>query len=487
MFQYLFLHPASLCSLVHFTLVIVLSVRIIMRRPPTGTALAWIVLIVALPFVGAFIYMLIGERRISRTRTERILHLDEQMRLLDQSPAIVTTQRDDRPDSVARGLGRLGDLLAGSPVVHGSQFEIFSDTEATLQAIAADIDSASRSVLMEFYIWNQGGAADEVLNALIRAAGRGVSCRVLVDALGGRPWWKGKQPGQLRDAGVDVRPALPVSPLRQLFGRADLRLHRKIVVIDDQVAWTGSMNLVDPRFFKQDAGVGQWVDAMVRLQGSAVTPLAMTMLGDWAIETGEAMDSVIRQTGLRPPPPVGQADLQVIPSGPGQGADAILLMILGLVNAAQKRITLTTPYLVPDESLVRALRGAAGRGVQVQLILPERVDSLLTRYASRSYYDDLLETNVEIYLYRDGLLHTKSIVVDDSLSMFGTVNLDMRSFWLNYEVALFIYDSEFARQLHELHETYLADSSRLDETEWASRPRRSRFLENSMRLFSPLL
>jgi cardiolipin synthase A/B len=148
---------------------------------------------------------------------------------------------------------------------------------------------------------------------------------------------------------------------------------------------------------------------------------------------------------------------------------------------------ITTPYLVPDDALILALRGAAARGVKVSLILPEKVDSFLTRYASRSYYDELLDIGVEVLLYRDGLLHTKSITADRSISMFGTVNLDMRSLWLNYEVALFVYDADFANALHALQETYMARSDTLDPAVWAARPFRQRFACNMLRLASPLL
>lgn len=286
---------------------------------------------------------------------------------------------------------------------------------------------------------------------------------------------------------MDVRPALPTGLFRLLFGRTDLRLHRKIVVIDGSVAWTGSMNLVDPRFFKQDAGVGEWVDAMARLQGSVVVPLAATLTSDWILETGERLDDVMTSAGLHVVEPQGSADIQVIPSGPGQSKDGLLQMILALINSAEHELVLTTPYLVPDESLLRAIRGAAGRGVRVHLIVPEKVDSVLTRYASRSYYDDLLEVGVEIHLFQSGLLHTKAITVDGLLSMFGTVNLDMRSFWLNYEVSLFVYDQAFATQLRHLQQTYIDSSAPLTAESWARRSFASRFLENLLRLFSPLL
>ena len=314
-----------------------------------------------------------------------------------------------------------------------------------------------------------------------------MQCYLLIDALGARPWWKGAQPKRLRDAGVQLRAALPTGLLRTLIGRTDLRLHRKIVVIDGAAAWTGSMNLVDPRYFKQESGVGEWVDAMVRLEGTVVNPLAGILIGDWVLETGEPLQKLIDGAGLGRAQPVGMANVQVVPSGPGQSEDGLLQMILGLINSARHELVLTTPYLVPDDAMMFALRGAAGRGVQVTLIVPEKVDSFLTRYASRSYYDDLLDAGVVIQLYRGGLLHTKSISVDGTMSMFGTVNLDMRSLWLNYEVALFIYHREFADALHALQKTYIGQSVRLDPADWATRPFRQRFFENALRLFSPLL
>lgn len=483
------LHPSNITLFAHVLIMLVLGVRVIMKRPAPGVALAWLLLIATFPLGGALIYLLIGERRISQGRARGIatLRIDFR-RITDAAIQEGLTNVDwSRHSFAVRAMNQLGRNMVGSPTVHGSSFQLFSNTQEILETIARDIDSAQSSVLMEFYIWNEGGRADEVLEAVIRAAKRGVCCCVLVDALGARPWWKGKQPQRLLDAGVDVRPALPVGLFRSLVGRADLRLHRKIVVIDGSAAWTGSMNLVDPRFFKQDSEVGEWVDAMVRLQGAVVVPLASTMIGDWMLETGEPLEDVIARAGLRLVEPHGPVDIQVIPSGPGETGDGLLQMILALIHAAREELVLTTPYLIPDDSLLRALRGAAGRGVTVRLIVPEKVDSFLTRNASRSYYDDLLDVGVEIYLYRGGLLHTKSIVADGAMSMFGTVNLDMRSFWLNYEVALFVYEREFSTELRRLQQSYQDDSILLDPAAWGRRSFGHRFLENALRPVSPLL
>lgn len=482
-------HILSISFALHALTVTGLTLRVIMRRPPTGVAMAWLLAILALPYVGALAYLLIGERRIGRERARNLQALrgefkEQASALLQLGTGEVDWSRH-RPQFAS--ISRLGDTLAGSPMVSGSHLELFGDTEAILSQLANDIDAATTSVTMEFYIWNAGGRADDVLEALIRATKRGVHCRVLIDALGARPWWRGDQPQRLREAGVALRPALPVGLWRTFIGRADLRLHRKIVLIDGRIAWTGSMNLVDPRFFKQDSGVGQWVDAMARIEGVAVAPLAVTLLGDWALESHEPVSQLITSSRLPKLASTGSADVQVIPAGPGQNGDALLQMIVACIHAANHELVLTTPYLIPDESLLQAIRGAAARGVRVDVVLPEKVDSFLTRHACRSYYDELLAAGVHIQLYRGGLLHTKSIRVDQNLSMFGTVNLDLRSFWLNYEVALFIHDASFASKLTDLHHAYLADCTELSRDGWARRSFTHRLIQDTLRLASPLL
>lgn len=483
------LHSLTVTAALHVIIVLTITVRVIMNRPATGVALAWLFLVAVLPFFGGLIYLLLGERRIGGRRARAMGALRADYRRMSEAAlrdgvAVVDWSRHAEE---AEGLDRLGRAITASTTVAGSDLALMSDTLEMLDRLAADIDAARSSVLMEFYIWNEGGKADVVLEALIRAAERGVSCRLLVDALGGRPWWRSGQPARLQAAGVAVAPALPVGLLRSIFGRTDLRLHRKIAVIDGRVGWIGSMNLVDPRYFKQDAGVGEWVDAMVRVEGPAVALLGATVIGDWVLETGEAIETLITDVGLEFGEPRGETDLQVVSSGPGETGDGLLLMLLAMINAARRELILTTPYFVPDDSLLRALRGAAGRGVRVALVLPERIDSRFSRHASRSYFDELLAMGVEIHAFRGGLLHTKSISVDGVMAMFGTANLDMRSLWLNYEVSLFVYGKEFAVGLAALQARYIADSDRIDPQAFASRPFRERLVDNTVRLISPLL
>jgi cardiolipin synthase len=468
------LNPIVLYGFLQFVLVITISVRVIMNRPSVGVALAWLLIVALIPVAGILLYFTIGERRISPRRMQRRASLLSDFKSIANtvfSKNLVDIDWSAMTDG-AQSMNSLGTNLLGSKTVTGNRYQFCSDAQEILEAIKKDIDSAKTSVLVEFYIWNKGGAADAVLDAIIAAAGRGVSCRVLVDDIGGAPWW--------------VRKALPAGIFRTIVGRTDLRLHRKIVVIDGKFGWTGSMNMVDPRYFKQDAGVGEWVDAMVRVEGAVVNLLSLVMLADWVLESGESVLDLMAELDLNKTSQVGNAPTQVIPSGPGS-AITILQMLLTLVNSARKTLVLTTPYYVPDDSLRLAIKGAVGRGVDVAIVLPGKVDSFLTRYASQSYYDGLLESGVKIYLYHGGLLHTKSITVDGEISMFGTVNLDMRSLYLNYEISLFVYDHEFTATLYELQREYMENSELLDRDAWAKRPRGKQLLENTLRLMSPLL
>ena len=467
---------------VHFGLMLGVVARVLLRRPSRGMVLAWLLLAVVLPYVGAAAYFLIGERRLPRGRVQRMERFRTALgqansALLPAPPAAGESQP----------LAHAAVSLFGAPPVSGNRLSLHSDTLAILPAIAADIDAARRSVLVEFYIWAEGGLTAEVLEALIRAAQRGVSCRVLVDAMGAGGWWKGDEPARLRAAGAELRPALPVSLLRSLVGRMDLRLHRKIIAIDGEIAWTGSMNMVDPRFFKQDAGVGQWVDAMTRVEGPAAAQLAAIMLGDWIAETGEDLAHALSATGLAATAASGGAPVQVLSSGPGWSGDGLLQIMLALINAARRELVLTTPYFVPEDALVMALRGASARGVRVVVILPARIDSLLVRHASRSFFDDILSAGGEIHAFEGGLLHTKSIAVDGEVALFGTANFDMRSLWLNYEVSILVHAGSFAREVRALQERYLEASRPLLLLPWEKRPIGHRLLVSVMRLMSPLL
>jgi cardiolipin synthase len=478
---------ASSGFVAHLALQVGVAIRVVMQRRRAGETLAWLLVVTLLPVVGLVLYFTIGELRLGARRERRFVELVKPVRKWAENipeSALVdwaALEADYKP------MAMLCERTLGLPALAHNKVELIHSWEPAFEQIVADVDAATSTCHLEFYIWAEGGAADGVADALIRAVTRGVVCRVLVDALGSHDFLKSGVCMRLRAGGVDVHAALPGSFLRMPFVRYDLRLHRKIVVIDGQVAYTGSLNMVDPRGFKQDAGVGQWVDAMARIEGPVVQALQITLLGDWFVETDATIEQ-LRETGdVHPQPEHGECVVQVMPSGPGDEPNAVEQVLITAIYSARHELVLTTPYFVPSEPLSMALVAAARRGVAVTLIIPEHVDSILVRYASNAFKADLLQAGVEIALFSDGLLHTKSVTVDGTHSLFGSVNLDPRSFRLNFEVLLAIYDETFTTQLRAMQQDYLDRSERMDLELFRKRPRLGRVAEDFARLVGPLL
>jgi cardiolipin synthase len=367
-----------------------------------------------------------------------------------------------------------------------NRLELIDDWQAVFNRIIEDIDSSKINCDLQFYIWESGGRTEEVVAALERASSRGVVCRVLVDSLGSWKFLHSQEAERLQQAGIEVREALPSRLWRLPLVRYDLRMHRKLVLVDDRIAWTGSLNLVDPRYFKREAGVGQWVDAMVRIQGTVVESLAIMFQTDWQSESDHTA-SLPDMTGDQPVESVGNSIVQVLPSGPAFAVDAIEQILLTAIYSAREELIITSPYFVPSESLCLALASAAQRNVQVTIIVPARVDSILVRYASRALREQLLQAGVRLAFFKGGLLHTKSVTIDGITSLFGTLNMDPRSLRLNFEITLAVYDSVFTHELRQLQLRYLEQSEWLTLERWNKRGVGSRVIENLAKLLSPLL
>jgi cardiolipin synthase len=300
-----------------------LSARVIMRRRPVGFTLAWLTILMVFPFAGAFLYLLFGELRLGRRRAEYAERIHGLYRRWLEELRCRGAVASGNVGPECEPLVRLAEVEGGIPALSGNAWLLLDNADAIFRSLIADIDAARRTCHMEFYIWGLGGMADEVVEALLRASARGVICRVLVDAVGGHAFFRSDRVGRLRRGGVKVEAAMPVNLVRMLFVRFDLRLHRKIVVIDGETAYTGSWNLVDPRFFKKEANVGEWIDAMVRIQGPAVEALGVTFLEDWELEACEGIER-LRETGdAHPRPASGTSVVQVIPSGPLVRAESI--------------------------------------------------------------------------------------------------------------------------------------------------------------------
>lgn len=486
-----FNHWGSIGFVFGLLIQIIVVFRVIMGKRGVGETLAWVMLILGIPVVGWIMYLLIGELRLGASREKRYQKLSNavqrRLQALEPIESQVPWSSIDREYFQIAKTGR-GTL--NFPILPGNQLELFEDWQQVFDQIIADIDSATTNCDLQFYIWHSGGRTQDVVSAIERARSRGVQCRILVDSLGSWNFLHSDEAKQLAAAGAEVREALPSRLWRLPFVRYDLRMHRKLVLIDDQIAWTGSLNLIDPRFFKREAGVGQWVDAMVRVRGPIVEGLAIVFQTDWQTEDeqgSEDVDCLPDLTEGGPPAPVGSSVVQVLPSGPAFAVDAIEQILLTAVYSARRELIITSPYFVPSESLTLALASAAQRGVAVTVIVPAKVDSKLVRFASRALRDQLLAAGVRLIFFHEGLLHTKSLTIDGTTSLFGTLNMDPRSLRLNFEVTLAIYDPKFTAQLRALQQRYIAQGQELNMTQWQNRGLHMRILENLAKLLSPLL
>jgi len=467
---------------VQLTLVTGVILRVMLTRHPPGSSFAWILITVLVPYIGFLLYLLLGEKSLGRWHSRNIRR---EMRRRRQQFRHIPLGENFAPEQ-HRGISRLASRLGKYPLTQDSSLHLMTDPSEIMTRIIADIDSAKELILMEFYIWDLGGRADDVSAALIRAAKRGVKCYVLVDDIGSAQFLKSDWSKQFEEAGILLQRALEVSFFSALFARADIRLHRKIIVIDHEVGYSGSMNVADPLFFKRDENVGQWVDAMVRAKGEIVKSLHHLFSFDWNVNNDK---NPIPPFKYQTPPfdSTEQASVMMVPSGPGTSSDANMRIMLEAIYQAKKSVHIVTPYFVPSEALVLALQNAAVRGVDVQLIIPEKSDSKLVTYASHRYFDDLLQAGVRIFFFQNGVLHTKSLLVDNELSLFGTVNMDMRSMHINYELMLLVLDRDFCAKIDKMHDDYRMQSRPISLIRWYHRPLIERMKEGASYLLSPLL
>ncbi|RKS87060.1 cardiolipin synthetase 2 [Orbus hercynius] len=470
----------------YWCLIVATTLRIVTKRRPTTFVVAWMLIIYILPIVGIILYFLLGETRLGQRRVKRAQEMrpvvDNFVKQLHDYPFIFT----NNVSSVAKPLFQLCKNQTGLDGIRGNHIDLICTPDEIFDHLINDINQATSNIEMVFYIWYKGGRANDVEEALIQAAKRGVTCRLMLDSAGSRQFLKTDENHKMKQAGIEIVESLQVNLLRFMFRRLDLRQHRKIAIIDNHIAYTGSMNIVDPRFFKQDKNVGEWVDIMIRMDGPITALMSTIFASDWELETGKKI-LLPKVTVFAEPPEAQKHIMQLIPSGPGYTENMIHQALLTAIYSAQEEIIFTTPYLVPSDDLLQAICTAAQRGVNVSIIIPEKNDSVMVKWASRAFFSDLLESGVKLYQFEHNLLHTKSVFIDNQLSLVGTVNLDMRSLWLNFELTAVIDDTEFANKLNNLLKSYLSQSTEISAIKWQKRPYWYHVIERLFYFFAPLL
>ncbi len=469
----------------------ILALFIIPANRKPGEATAWLFLIFLAPMLGAILFLLLGTPKLSKWRrdqqramNERIKDFAEEAEQIPELSLIVDPPLSSRFEPHVNLIAE----LTGMPVMAGNTVELLPDYVCAIDQIVRDIDAAKRFVHLEYFMFAADSIGTPVIDALVRAQERGVVCRVLFDHLSNL-LLQGPVLKRLRQAGIPVHRTLPVDLFNRQWNRLDLRNHRKIVVVDGVVGFTGSHNLIEDTYHKRKnikKGI-HYIELVVRVTGPVVRELNAAFITDWYSETEVLLDERTAPEMRVPIPVTGDVLCQVLPSGPGFEHNNNLMLFVALFHAARRRITIVNPYVVPEETILLALTSAAQRGVEVTLIVSEIGDQFLVYHAQGSYYEELLKAGVNIYRYEAPvILHSKSISIDDDIAVIGSSNLDIRSFELNLEITLVCYGTRVVADLRKLEGEYLCCSHPLHLDEWQARPLHTKLFDNLARLTSAL-
>ncbi|MDP9035500.1 MAG: cardiolipin synthase [Myxococcota bacterium] len=457
---------------------------VLVRRKEPSSTIAWILTLVFLPPLGAILFLLFGRDRV-RWSAKRKRELDAIVRA---QVAASRSEPDDGLDAqlplaspLERALFRVGAHLSGLRATSGNRVDVLVDGQATYGAIGDAIDAARHHVHAEYYLIRNDATGRWFRDRLVAAARRGVEVRLLMDGFGCFPLgWGWCRP--LRHAGARVAEFMPMR--NALLQPVNLRNHRKIVVVDGDVAFTGGFNVGD-EYKGQMPGVGGWRDVHLRIEGPAAAELQRVFFQDWAFAAREPID--LARYFSEPVTSRGNATIAIVPSGPDTRTEAIHRLFFGAIVGAEREVLITTPYFVPTESLLVAMELAAMRGVAVRLMMPGRSNHRVTFHAGRSFYAQLLDAGVDLQEYCPGIVHAKTLMADGQVALVGSANMDLRSFRLNFEVHTLIHDGSTAATLCRGFQQYVGESRKVDVAAWHARPWTARVKEGAARLVSPLL
>jgi len=476
---------ALLLLAAHILLVTVAAVLVSMNRRPSS-AIAWVLAIIFIPILGAVAYFFVGYSKLPKARRDKQREVNDLVLARTEGSPLVSRGLD-WPEWLPSAVV-LNSNLGALPMVAGNSATLLGDYNGAFDAMIADIDSATSYVHVEFYILVLDATTAPYFQALARARRRGVDVRVLSDHLAGL-----KFPGRketldfLQEIGAEYRPMLPVRPWRGEWQRPDLRNHRKICVVDGRVGFTGSQNVIDASYdTKANLKRGlQWHELMMRVEGPVVRELDAVFATDWYSETDVILPLDTSPIGLSHNSAL--IDAQVLPSGPSFDNDNNLKLYATLIHKAERRVSITSPYFVPDESIMMAIVTAAARGLSVELFVSEVGDQSMVYHAQRSYYEALLRAGVRIYLYRaPQVLHSKHFTIDEEVAVIGSSNMDVRSFSLNMEVSVLVHGRAFVDEIRRIEDGYRLESRELQLEDWNRRPIAQKVFDNLARLTAAL-
>ena len=457
-----------------------------------ASRVAWVATIMCLPIIGVVAYLFLGETSIGR---ERVHRLDEAERRLAAPSGAGTEPGDPVAATVSdlcRSINGFGPtpgnrvVLLGDPAASPANPTL--DCDRAIKELIEAIEAATEHIHVSFYIWLDDGNGGRVADAITAAARRGVTCRVMADALGSRDFVRGPRWRQLREAGAHLQISLQDIPRmgNAAVGRVDLRNHRKLVVIDNRIAFCGSQNCADPQFLVK-AKYAPWIDILLRCEGPVVRQAQHLFLATWIAETGEEDLYGLPAAAPEPKRYDDGVVAQMFGTGPTTPGNTMSDAFVSALYAAERELIITTPYFVPDQALLRAVCAAPRRGVETTLVVPARNDSLLVAAACRSAYADLLRSGVRLFEYPLGLLHTKTLTVDARITLVGSANMDRRSLELNFENNLLVLDPVVTATIRDRQLGYISQSTIIKAESVDDWPFRARLINNAIGMASPLL
>ncbi len=464
----------GLVTIYGVTILSVVGVVLSENRNPVKS-LAWVTVLLIVPVVGLVLYIFFG-RNIKNKRL-----VTKRARRKTRSPKVPQGKAPHevlQPETLQ--VVKLGNTLVGAQCYPGNDAKIFTSGAEKFDALKRDMLEAKRSIHLQYYIFEDDKIGREVAEILKQKAREGLDVRVIYDHVG-CIGVKNRFFREMRDAGVDVHPFMKVA-FRSFSTRANWRNHRKLVTIDDRICFIGGIIIAD-RYISGLRPGEVWRDTHMRITGPAVGALQSTFALDWVFMGQPAPVTIPSDE----PEITGSASMQMIASGPNSQWSNVAMMMLKAIGSAKKRVYLQTPYFLPTESLLKALEAAALAKVDVRIMMPRRSDSVMLRYSSYSYISECLRAGIKVYLYEPGMLHSKSLLIDDEISTIGSTNFDFRSFEHNFEGNMMVYSRKFGERMAEIFLKDQGECSRVYLAQWKRRPVTQKAVESFMRLFSPIL
>lgn len=473
-----------LISAYAITILVVVVLIMLENRSPLK-AITWILVLLLVPGLGIVFYIFFGQNlRKEKIIARKGLKNDDLLKSMAHAQIARMGNGSFMEGETVMQKRHIMQLLlhnSDSVITIGNKITILNNGFDTFDAILDAMRTATHFIHLEYYIFADDEIGRKITRLLKQKVSEGVEVRMIVDDVGS---WELKAPffADLRSAGIEVESFLQVR-FPKFTSRVNYRNHRKMVVVDGLVGFLGGINVAD-RYLSGNAELGCWRDMHVRIEGDAVNAIQMVFLTDWYfVRQVELADS--KYFPHKTPP--GESLVQITPSGPDTDWPAIMMGFFHAIASAHSYVYLTTPYFMPGETVLMALKTAAMGGIDVRLLIPERSDGWFTRLCTQSYIRELLEARIQVYFYRKGFLHSKMMVVDDVLCTVGSTNMDFRSFEQNFEVNAFMFDEQIAVQLRDTFLDDLREAVPADYDQWIARPAKQKMKESFARLFSPLL